>query len=201
MDWFAKSTWIYKNNYPDLIKADSRDIRVIYIDPNSGNTKQVMNVIRDHGLIAGVYFASSWAPSIWTATTFADWISGVLNSVAPRVGTDEAPPCMLDFEEMPIEWVTEAINQYRKHQPNRPTALTDEPFQGGVLPWQAVTQSHMPYYPQVYKGDMSQADAAAVVLEACRYYGNPNMVHPFYDAHHWGTDQRDGCYFTLENLP
>ena len=199
-DFNARAAWIYINTVmtDDLVaKARKYGIKVIYIDVRRTDAKNVISFLTARGFIVGAYFASSWTEAGGAA--FADYISAELNALMPR--TSGVHPCMLDFEEKPIAWVDAALVRYRQHQPGRPTSLTDEPFQGGVLDWNQIKTAGMPYYPQVYHGDMSLADAAAVVLEAARYYGDPKMVHPFYSGEHFGTDQRDGCYFTLERMP
>lgn len=199
MDFMTKAAWVYANEQPDVAKAQRYGINVIYIDPRSGNHVAEIAAFRGAGILVGAYFASSWFGT--TGTAFADQASKILNTVLPKGTLPEAPPCMLDLEECPVQWVTDCLVRYRQHQPNRPTSLTDEPFQGGVLPWDEIRNAGLHYYPQLYHGDMSPADGPAVVLEAARYLGDPNRVHPFYAGERWGSDQRDGCYFTLERLP
>jgi hypothetical protein len=83
-------------------------------------------------------------------------------------------------------------------------AYTNEPFKDGtIVPIAALTAdpAHpVHWYPQLYHGDMSPADPAAVVLEASRWY-NSNCVHPFYDGAHLPGDSRDGCIFHQGRLP
>lgn len=200
MNWSGKAAWIYEDATPDLVaKAQRYGLKVVYLDVRRTGHAASIAALRNAGIVAGAYFASSWFAT--SAVAFADEVNVILNGALPKGTAAEAPPCMLDLEECPVQWVNDCLVRYREHQPKRPTALTDEPFQGGVLPWPEIRAAGMHYYPQLYHGDMSPADGAAVVLEACRYLGDPNKVHPFYDGEHWGSDQRDGCYFTLERMP
>ena len=58
--------------------------------------------------------------------------------------------------------------------------------------WTFSSGTGLHWYPQMYYGDMSPADPAAVMLEVTRIYP-PEMVHPFYDGACVPADARDGC--------
>lgn len=201
MDWFAKSAWIYEDATPDFDKCKKYGIKVIYIDPRSNNVEAVVSEIRAAGLTPGAYFADSWSLVGETGAQFADWINVILTMKLPRGTLMEAPPCMLDIERKDVTWASNCISRYRAHQPARPTSYTNAPFQGNYIPHGALVKYNMNLYVQLYYGDMSPADASAAILEQIRLGMPPDMTHPFYDAAHYGSDQRDGCYFTLERMP
>lgn len=196
--------WVQRNAAisADLVaKAKKYNIVVIYCDGTSDNILAQITAIRAAGITPGLYFADSWWPSM-AGPVFADRVSAMLNQFLPKKpGMVEAPPCMLDIEASTVAWQAMMLTRYRQHQPLRPTSYTDGAFMGGVTNWGALKLANMDYYAQVYYGDMRSADAAAVVLESCRYLGEPNRVHPFYAGEHYGADQRDGAYFTLERMP
>ncbi len=57
----------------------------------------------------------------------------------------------------------------------------------------------MPFFVQLYYGDM-RACAAEALLEAALDY-EPAQVYPFYDGAALPSDSHEGCIFTLERLP
>lgn len=200
MDFAARAAWIYENATPDLAKIHRHEIKVIYIDPRSLNAAAVISLMRYAGVVVGAYFADSWHEEM-TSTEWAAWASKLLNQVLPRVGTSEAPPCMLDLETHDIARASNIISAYKSHQPARPTSYSNGAFQAPNAPWSMLHKYNMPYYVQLYNGDMSPADAARASIEVCRYHSSAKLVFPFYDGARWGTDQVEGCYFTLERMP
>lgn len=202
MNWGARAAWVYENTMPDVAKAKQHSIEVVYIDPRSTNAKAAIASIEGAGLLAGAYVASGWYGDAMDGVTFAGRASNLANAVIPRVGTAEAPPLMLDLEGRSQSWIAHALVEYRRHQPARPTAVTTEPFKDGtVLPMQGFRDAKVHWYPQLYHGDMSPADHAAVVLDAARWLGDATLVHPFYDGAALPGDARDGAVFTLERIP
>lgn len=200
MNWSALAAWLYENDQLDVAKAKAHGIEVIYIDPRSTNAAQVAAAIRAAGLTPGAYFATSWWPHA-TPAEFAQSVSNLLNHVLPRVGTAEAPPCMLDLEAVTYTWCAAAIANYRRHQPLRPTAYTNEPFKdSSIVPIDALIKAKMHWYLQLYAGDMTPVNEARATLQVCRIYP-PSMVHPFYDGAALPSDAQDGCVFTLERIP
>jgi hypothetical protein len=200
MNWSAKAAWLYAGNQPDWGKVAKYGIQVIYIDPRDAiYAKQLVADIRNRGLTPGAYVATSWY--VGTSEGFGDYVSFLANSVIPKGSLAEAPPLMLDLETVPIYWAAAIIREYRKHQPARPTAYTNEPFKDStVVPTVIMQQANLHWYVQLYQGDMTAVDPAAAMMQVARIYP-PNMVHPFYDGARWGTDHKDGCYFTLERMP
>lgn len=199
MDFSARAAWIYENGVPDINKIHKYGIKVVYIDPRSTNAKAVIAQLRSAGIIAGAYFADSWNEQM-NPTEWAAWASKLLNQVLPKIGA-EAPPCMLDLETHDTVRQGALIDKYRSHQPSRPTSYSNGAMQAPNAPWAQIKKYALPYYVQLYIGDMTPADAARAVLEVCRYYGDAKKIYPFYDGARYGTDQIEGCYFTLERLP
>ena len=198
MDWSRLTAWLDEGSTVDWAKVSKCGIGTIYVDPRSANAVQVIADIQAHGVLAGAYTATSWEPSL-SGADFADYTSGLLQKFLPRK-TAEAPPYMADLEAVSVEWQTEFVARYRQHQPARPSSFTTEPWKDGtVVPLPALEQAGFHWYPQLYHGDMSPADPAAVVANACRWY-TPQLVHPFYDGAVLPGDHRDGCVFTLERL-
>lgn len=199
MNFAEKSAWIYKETDPEVEKAAKYGIKTVYVDPRSANAPQVVSKLRAAGITAGAYFARDWQPTM-TAIELAAWISQRLNALLPKTAAG-APPVMLDMEVGGnTKFAADLILAYRAHQPARPTAYTNAPFQGGYVPYVALQQRGMPFFVQLYYGGMQPADAAAAILEASRNM-NPRDVFPFYDGAHPTADQREGCYFTLERMP
>ena len=202
MDWTAKAAWIYENGVPDFNKLAEHGIKVVYVDPRSANTAEVIKSITDNGLVAGIYTVPSWQPQM-NGLGFAKWTSYLLNTFLPRAN-GETPPYMADVEGDQLrnaEWVDSFLSTYRNYQPARPSSMTVEPFQGGYVPVKALVAARFHLYPQVYYGDMSPADSAAVVLENVRSGMPADSVHPFYDGAAIPRDARDGAIFTAERLP
>lgn len=202
MNWSARAAWIYKDTQPDLAKAKKYGVEVIYLDPRASNAAAVRDAIRASNLVAGLYVASNWYGANVIGDAFGRLAATVANRVIPRPPNAEAPPLMLDLEGRTKTWMLGALTEYRRYEPARPTAVTTEPFKDGtVLPLAEFRAADVEWYPQLYHGDMSPADPAAVVLDASRWLGDATKVHPFYDGAHFPGDARDGCIFTLERLP
>ncbi len=201
-----RSAWVYRDAVIDsslISKAQKWGIRIIYIDPTSSNAVQERDAIVGAGIIAGAYFSPSWQSGM-SGTQFADWASQLTNALLPKVGV-EAPPVMLDLEVgSNLGWRIQDLNRWRAHQPRRPTAYTDAPFQGGNIPYSLLVKYGIPFYVQLYYGDMTPADGPRAVLEAVRWGMPGDMVHPFYDGALYRPtlqDQFDGAQFTLERMP
>lgn len=196
--WDGRSAFLYLNGVADLSKIERYRLDTILIDLRSENAAAVITLLRSRGIRPGAYFANSWYPQA-SPSLFASWCSTQLNAFLPRTNGD-APPVMLDLETHDVIWAVACIQAYRRYQPRRPTAYTNEPFQGPLVPVDALRVANMPHFPQLYYGDMRQADPAAVMREAITYY-SAAKVHPLYDGERFAEDQRDGCYFTLERMP
>jgi hypothetical protein len=200
MDWNARSAWIYENTAPDLAKAAANKITLIYIDPRSYNAATVIAMCRVTGIDAGIYAVPNWRPEM-TGPEFADWVNGLLQDLLPKTAANvEAAPFMADLEGVTTAWMRAFIRRYRQHQPSRPTSITVAPFQGGLIPTDAIQKAGMHLYPQLYYGPMTPADPSAVLLEMARQGMPANMLHPFYDGAAIPSDARDGAIFTLERI-
>lgn len=200
MNWNTLSAWIYKDSTPDYAKLAAYGIGVVYIDPRSANAATVVSDLRTRSFMPGVYTAPDWQPSM-DAPTFAKWTSDQLNAVVPRGSLPEAPPYMGDFEGVDPTWQASFLASYRSYQPHRPSSVTVAPFQGGLIDTHDLAGWSFHLYPQLYYGDMSPADPAAVLLEMARQGFPAAMLHPFYDGARLPADRRDGCVFTAERLP
>lgn len=202
MDWNRLAAWIYLSSTVDWTKAYAYDVGVIYVDPRSPNAAAVIADIRSHGCSPGIYTVPSWAPTLG-GSDFAIYTSDLLNKFLPRGALAEAPPYMADLEARSVTWQQSFLTTYRSYQPARPSSYTNEPFKNGsVVPIPDLKTAKFHWYPQTYYGDMSAADAAAVMLDLCRWGYEPSMIHPFYAGERFPwEDHRDGCVFTLERLP
>jgi hypothetical protein len=90
----------------------------------------------------------------------------------------------------------------RGTQVDKQITYTNMPFQNGtVVPIPLLADLAVPWWPQLYYGDMSPADTAAVCLEIARWGFPASEIHPFYDGKLIATDQRDGGWFTAERIP
>jgi hypothetical protein len=197
MDWNALGAWLYEDSVPNFAKLGAHKIKVVYIDPRSGNAAATCSSLRANGFTPGIYYVPQWFPGP-TPQEHAKKVSDYVQ-VQKLVQTGE--PVMLDLEALSTIWVTAFLKSYRQHLPTRPTAYTNAPFQNEtVVPVDVLQQYGLHWYPQMYYGDMSPADPAAVMLEVTRIYP-PEMVHPFYDGACIPADARDGCVFTCERIP
>jgi hypothetical protein len=191
---------VYKEGVPDRAKITKYAIGTVYVDPRSTNAAEVIASLRAYGVTPGLYECPGWYGNP-TPPTFVAAVAAHANELIPRVGAS-APPVMLDLEGVSKDWIASAVRLYRKSQPRRPTAFTTEPFQDGtVVPFGALLNANMEWYPQLYHGDMSPADPAAVILELCRWGFPAAKIHPFYDGANLPLDHRDGAVFTLERCP
>jgi hypothetical protein len=197
MDWNARSAWIYQNDPPDYPKLIRYGVSVVYVDPRSGNAKGVIDEMRGHGIVPGIYFDPHWNESL-TPKQQAKVISDYVQ-IAKLIRLGE--PVMLDIELLPIPWVEEFVKSYRSYLPSRPTAVTVASFQAPVIPISAFLSAGFEIYVQLYYGDMSPADGSASCLELVRAGYPPSKVHPFYDGKRFPSDARDGAIFTMERLP
>jgi hypothetical protein len=200
MDWGKMGAWLYENGQPDYPKLSAHRVGTVYIDPRSTNAQTVLIDLWAHGYQAGLYLVAAWAPGM-AGSHFAKYASDHLQRLTPW-RYPEAPPCMLDLEGVSKDWTAECVTSYRTYQPRRPTSYTNEPFKDGtVVPIPVLIAASLHWYPQLYRGDMSPVDPAAVLLELARWGYPPNMLHPFYDGARLPADARDGCCFTAERLP
>jgi hypothetical protein len=201
VNWDARAAWIYEDTgFSDVApKLTEHQIGAVYVDPRSANIEALIADIRSHGLVPGIYTDPSWMPQM-NGVGFAQWTSYMLNKYLPRT-SGEAPPYMADLEQMSLPWQRTFLAAYRLRQPRRPSSVTVAAFQGPVLALTTMRLLGFHLYPQLYYGDMSSADAAAVVLELVRLGFPADRVHPFYDGVRLPSDARDGCVFTLERIP
>lgn len=199
MNWGDLSAWVYQDSIPDTAKAKAHGIAAVFIDPRSSNAEAQIAAIRAAGLTPGIYTSLSWGPP--DPTSFAKWTSDALNHFLPRNGAPVAAPYMADLETTDVRWVETFLSTYRKYQPQRPSAYTNAPFQGGYVPAAALVAARFEVFIQVYYGDMSAADGSAALLEQARHGVPAANLHPFYDGAALPRDARDGCVFTLERLP
>jgi len=93
-------------------------------------------------------------------------------------------------------------------QADKRGSYTNMPFQNHtVVDFPVIARYGLHWFPQLYYGDMSPADASAVILEILRdmrAWAGANyaeQVHPFHDGLKYTTDQRDAAWFTAERLP
>jgi hypothetical protein len=141
-----------------------------------------------------------------------------IDALLLAVGAKPAEPLMLDLEQCSKDYVTRLLlgstsgrgltsgALYKANptasQPGRPIGYTNEPFKDGtVVPVDVLEGAGCHWFPQLYYGDMSPADGAAVALEVARWGFPADRVHPFYDGARVASDQRDGCYFVAERIP
>jgi hypothetical protein len=194
------SCWVYKESVPDRAKITKYQIGQVFIDPRSTNAVEVIASLRQYGVTPGIYECPGWYNNP-TPTQFVAQVTAHANELIPRL-IASAPPLMLDLEGVSKQWIASAVTLYRKSQPRRPTSFTTEPWQDGtVVPIKELVAAKMDWYVQLYRGDMSPVDAAAAVLEVCRWGYPPSMIHPFYDGANLPLDHRDGCIFVMERLP
>lgn len=191
------SAWLYENDPPDYQRIAKYGIGTVYLDPRSQNVVSVAADLRNHNVTPGLYYDPHWNPGLTTLQQ-AQKISDYVQKGGMIVVGE---PVMLDLELLSIPWMTAFVKSYRSYLPSRPTSVTVAPFQAPVLPIQAFLAAGFDCYPQLYYGDMSPADGAAVTLELVRAGYPADRVHPFYDGARLPTDARDGAIFTLERLP
>ncbi len=186
MNWLELSGWKTGNGTPSGVDR-------IYLPGNTASPQDIGAVLSS-GLQVGIYEGAAWygVDPILAARR----ISTNANSLIPRVGAQEAPPLMLDMEGADYAFYMNLVEEYRKHQPRRPTSFTTEPWKGDgrILPFQTFLAAGLHWYPQCYDNN-GAIDSAAVILNACRAYPSA-MVHPFYKETLLPPGpQLDGCVF------
>jgi hypothetical protein len=200
VNWNARAAWINEGQGLDVDRAHKYGLTILYVSAR-GATKQLIADIQAAGLIAGLYADPSWTPGI-TAPVFAKQASDWLQTFVPRPWPNEAPPFMADIEVHDPAYVTAFLAEYRRWQPARPSSITVEPFQGGLVPTDEIAARGFHLYPQTFYGDMSPADEAGVLLELTRQGFPAAALHPMYAGERFpARDARDGCVFTIERLP
>lgn len=200
--WDDRSAWLYENDPIDLAKIAKYGIKVVYVDPRSGNAKSNCVQLRAAGVTPGIYFDPHWF-SVPTIRSQAQTISDFVQKYGILVVGE---PVMLDLEQLPQAWLSEFIHWYRAYLPQRPTSITVGPGQdSSVLPVAACVAASMHLFVQLYEGpDMLPAAASKVWptndnLEASGYPSD--MIHQFYDGKALPWNATGGCIFTLERLP
>lgn len=198
-----RAAWVDKGNDPDYAKLAANGITAAYFDIRDPRLSVAyFNAQRGHGLAVGVYAVDSWWPGD-TGPQFATWVSKLLDGLAPETAPDFPMVC-LDLETKDAGFLLGALQQWRKHRPNRVTDWTLEGHQGGILnpaQWLLASQRVRYIVPQCYNGAMTEVWDTFAMAKYLNDYGLPfASVRPFYDAAHlpaWW----DGYAFTQGRLP
>ena len=62
MDWTALGGWLYEDSVPNFAKLSAHKIKVVYIDPRSGNAAATCSSLRANGFTPGIYYVPQWFP-------------------------------------------------------------------------------------------------------------------------------------------
>lgn len=98
------------------------------------------------GMDGGVWFQ---VPNMDSPALYAQRVHDALTAL----DTAKANPhlVMLDLEGKSLDWMEQAIAEYRRLRPTRLTAVTSEPDKDAdVFPHRAAFEAGMAYYPQCY---------------------------------------------------
>lgn len=205
MDWSRLAGWLYENGTPDIEKLRRYKIGVVYVDPRSLNAEQVIRDLRAAGVNAGLYEVPQWYPGI-TASAFATKVSTDIQRLIPQAyplpTQTQGAPVMLDFEQLPRQWIADFAASYHRLRPARETCFTTEPYKYGQdIPIPELAALGWPWFVQLYTADMSPVDDPAWALLAIARGYPPQLVHGFYDGARPPARATDGAIFTVERLP
>jgi hypothetical protein len=189
-----------------------RDIGTLLLSPLDPGRKPWLTAIRKEGASTGFYIDPHWfgLAADGKALAFRTLCDNFCIELLP------GEMLMLDLELVSKDYVTRLIagspgnrgllGSGRAGMPgtqaDKLVTYTNMPFQNGtVVPSGLLEAYGVGWWPQLYYGDMSPADTAAVCLEIARWNYPASEIHPFYDGKLIASDQRDGGWFTAERIP
>lgn len=196
-----RAIWVDEGNGPNWDLLAKHDITWIFISLNDPACRKHLDAIKARGLVAGVYSAWNWYPSL-DGASFALEVHNRLKQVVPDA-TPLFPRVQLNDETHSPNRIISMLQNWRHVRPRTATSWTLEGHQGG---WftpalvKTIVETKTRVVPQCYTGPMVPTDPLAAVRDITRRGVPDSMVTPFYDAATSGTPYQAGWFFTMGRL-
>jgi N-acetyl-anhydromuramyl-L-alanine amidase AmpD len=201
-------------------------LEAVYFDPRD---QRMSRAVRDdgtsRGFAVGLYSDPHWYPAgcCWVDQNGRPLIDPIayrkqLDADVNRLLAGAHDPVMLDLEKVQPQWFRIFLwgrpgeigyrGRNGEHsggtRPTRDTAYTNEPFQDGtVVPIQDLIDAQLPWFVQLYYGDMRPAEAWWALKQLVQWGYPVDALRPFYDARNYPADwhpQSGGALFTSNRL-
>ena len=201
-----KAAWIRPGGgaIPDGDKARRYGITTLYWDATDPQiSDKFFEKVRTWGFKPGIT-----RDPVWDAGMTGTQLATRLSADITRLGSDNKTCyCMVDIEAMwqrGSSYVLDFLTEWRKLRPNRITAWTTEPFQGGTISDDLVARinadPNLIVVPQLYYSGMVDAVESRVALDLAVRRIRPDRIYPYYDAEDM-PGAWDGIVFDFAKLP